>query len=121
MQTMVPTYLEFSMDSFLREQAKLREQMTSAFGGKAFQSIDEQVRANMILFSDAVKMFSPFPGLRAEVVKKHVEQPGDGALAIGNGGGASVGVGEEATHELETLKTQMAEMQAKLRELADKD
>jgi polyhydroxyalkanoate synthesis repressor PhaR len=110
MQAMVPTYLEFSMDSFLREQAKLREQMTSAFGGKAFQSIDEQVRANMNLFSDAMRMFSPFPGVRAEAVKKHAEGEAGAPRSI-----------EDASRELEQLKAQMAEMQAKLREIAGKE
>lgn len=113
MQAMVPTYLEFSMDSFLREQAKLREQMTNAFGGKAFQSLDEQVRANMNLFSDAMRMFSPFPGVRAEAVKKHAEGKPEGAA--GEHGG------DEAARELEQLKAQMAEMQAKLREIAGKE
>jgi polyhydroxyalkanoate synthesis repressor PhaR len=112
MQAMVPPYLEFSMESFLREQAKLREQMTSAFGGKAFQSLDEQVRANMSLFSDAMRMFSPFPGVRAEAVRKHAEGRPEG--------GAGEGGGEDAARELEQLKAQMAEMQAKLREIAGK-
>lgn len=113
MQAMVPTYLEFSMDSFLREQAKLREQMTSAFGGKAFQTLDEQVRANMNLFSDAMRMFSPFPGVRAEAVKKHAEgKPGEAGAPE---------TSEDAARELEQLKAQMAEMQAKLREIAGKE
>lgn len=112
MQAMVPTYLEFSMNSFLKEQAKLREQMTSAFGGKAFPSLDEQVRANMSLFSDAMRMFSPFPGVRAEALKKHTDKPEEpGARPAG----------EEPSRELEALKAQMAEMQAKLREIAGKE
>ena len=115
MQAMVPTYLEFSMQSFLREQAKLREQMSSAFGGTAFQSIDEQVRANMSLFSDAMRMFSPFPGVRAEAVKKHAEPKGEAT-----GEGAAPGGADDPARELEHLKAQMAEMQAKLREISEK-
>ncbi|GGK26701.1 polyhydroxyalkanoate synthesis repressor PhaR [Salinarimonas ramus] len=114
MQAMVPTYLEFSMESFLREQAKLREQMTSAFGGKAFPSLEEQVRANMSLFSDAMRMFSPFPGVRADAMRRQAEARGEGGGAPASGGG------EDPARELQDLKAQMADMQAKLSKIADK-
>ncbi|WP_372426644.1 polyhydroxyalkanoate synthesis repressor PhaR [Salinarimonas chemoclinalis] len=117
MQAVVPAYLEFSMESFLREQAKLREQMTTAFGGKAFGTLEEQVRANMSLFSDAMRMFSPFPGVRAEAVKRHAEATG-GTGETSAEGAPQAGAG--SARELDDLKAQMAEMQAKLREIADK-
>src|SRR5215217_8626728 len=60
MQALVPSYLEFSIDNLTREQEKLREQMTKAFGPSAFTAMREQVRTNMALFSEAMKMFTPF-------------------------------------------------------------
>src|SRR3954452_20808180 len=57
MQALVPSYLEFSMDNLSREQQKLREQMSGAFGPKAFQAMEEQIRANMGLFREAMRMF----------------------------------------------------------------
>ena len=61
MQALVPSYLEFSMDNLSQEQQKLREQMAQAFGPGAFQAMEEQVRKNMGFFTEAMRMFSPFP------------------------------------------------------------
>src|SRR3982751_3490237 len=36
LQSLVPSYLEFSMNNLSREQQKLREQMSQAFGPAAF-------------------------------------------------------------------------------------
>ena len=61
MQALVPSYLEFSMNNLSQEQQKLREQMSQAFGPAAFQAMEEQVRKNMGFFTEAMRMFSPFP------------------------------------------------------------
>src|SRR5215210_2478045 len=61
LQARVPSYLEFSMNNHSQEQQKLREQMAQAFGPSAFQTMEEQVRKNMGFFTEAMRMFSPFP------------------------------------------------------------
>ncbi len=67
MQALVPRYLEFSMDNLTKEQNQFREQMSKAFGGGALDAIQAQTRANMTLFSDALRMFNPFAaGAKAE-------------------------------------------------------
>jgi polyhydroxyalkanoate synthesis repressor PhaR len=105
MQALVPSYLEFSMDNLSREQKQLREQLTGAFGPKAFKAMEEQVRANMGLFTEAMRMFSPFSAR-------------DGAAKPGEP--ASEGATGEAASELDGLKRQMAEMQARLEALSRK-
>src|SRR5688500_13357660 len=60
LQSLVPSYLEFSMANLAREQQKLREQMAQAFGPAAFHAMEEQVRTNMSFFTEAMRMFSPF-------------------------------------------------------------
>lgn len=60
MQALVPRYLEFSMDSLTKDQQKLRAQMEKAFGPAAFQAMEEQVRANMAFFGEAMRMWTPF-------------------------------------------------------------
>ena len=63
MQALVPRYLEFSIDNLTRDQQKLRETMSQTFGpAAAFQAIEEQVRANMAMFSEALRLFTPFAG-----------------------------------------------------------
>ncbi len=110
MQALVPSYLEFSMDNLSREQKQLREQLAGAFGPKAFKAMEEQVRANMGLFTEAMRMFSPFSARDAP--DKPGEPKSEGA--DGQGGAA------HAPNELEGLKRQLDEMQARLEALSRK-
>ena len=69
-QNLIPTYLDFSIDSLVRDQDKLRGQMTNAFGPGAFgpatfvpgamDVIGDQVRRNTEMFEQAMRMFLPF-------------------------------------------------------------
>jgi polyhydroxyalkanoate synthesis repressor PhaR len=102
MQALVPSYLEFSMNNLSQEQQKLREQMAQAFGPSAFQAMEEQVRKNMGFFTEAMRMFSPFP-------QSPPGAPGSRPAAKGEG-----------ADDLDSLKQQMADMQAKLDKLASK-
>src|SRR3954462_13672308 len=60
MQTLVPRYLEVSLESLTREQDKFRQQIAQAFGGTPFGALEEQVRRNMEMFERAFAMFAPF-------------------------------------------------------------
>jgi polyhydroxyalkanoate synthesis repressor PhaR len=107
LQVLVPSYLEFSMNNLSQEQQKLREQMTQAFGAtSAFQAMEEQVRKNMGFFSEAMRMFSPFakPPAGATEAKSEAKSDAQG----------------ESAGDIEALKRQMADMQAKLDKLARK-
>ena len=103
MQALVPRYLEFSMDNLTRDQQKLRDQMEKTFGPTAFHAMEDQVRANMAFFNDAMRMWSPFAPKPGEEPAKPAE-PGTNA----------------SSGELDALKKQMAEMQEKLESLAKK-
>src|SRR6202007_2263216 len=59
MQMLVPRYLEVSIESLVREQEKLRQQLTQAFGAGPFGALEDQVRRNMEMFERAVAMFAP--------------------------------------------------------------
>jgi polyhydroxyalkanoate synthesis repressor PhaR len=102
MQALVPSYLEFSMNNLSQEQQKLREQMAQAFGPSAFQAMEEQVRKNMGFFTEAMRMFSPFPQSPPGAPESRPAAKGEGA------------------DDLDSLKQQMADMQAKLDKLASK-
>jgi polyhydroxyalkanoate synthesis repressor PhaR len=104
LQALVPSYLEFSMDNLSREQKQLREQLTGAFGPKAFAAMEQQVRANMGLFTEAMRMFSPFSA-------RTPDKPGEAAPEPAN---------PQSAAELDGLKRQMAEMQARLEALSRK-
>jgi polyhydroxyalkanoate synthesis repressor PhaR len=114
MQSLVPSYLESSMNNFAREQQKLREQIAQAFGPGTFQAIDDHVRANMSFFTDAMRMFTPFAARRAGIeINGADEAKGADMKAADLKGG-------EPPAEIDALKTQMAEMQAKLDALSRK-
>lgn len=104
MQNLVPSYLEFSIDSLTREQEKFREQMTHAFPNNAFEAMEEQVRRNTEMFERAMRMFSPFGAIIPDLgVAKTEEKPAESA---------------PQPSELDRLKQQMEEMQKKLDAIA---
>lgn len=100
MQSMVPSYLEHSMNTFAREQEKMREQMAQAFGGMG--AIEDQVRRNMEMFQKAMTAFIPFAPSSDD------DQTGGDQDA-----GKPVADGEK-DQDLSELKSQIAEMQRKL-------
>jgi polyhydroxyalkanoate synthesis repressor PhaR len=98
MQTLLPRYLEVSIDSFTREQEKLREQMSKAFGGVGFpvNVLEDQVRRNMEMFERAFAMFLPFA------------QKEGGAEGLGS------------DQDIDELKRQVSEMQKRLERLTER-
>jgi polyhydroxyalkanoate synthesis repressor PhaR len=107
MQALVPSYLEMSIDNLTKEQGKLREQMSKAFGPAAFTAMSEHVRTNMALFNEAMKMFSPFRAASERAAGERTASESDEGAAAETG-------------ELDYLKQQMAEMQKKLEALSRK-
>ena len=112
MQMMVPRYLEVSLESFTREQEKLRQQMAQAFsvgvgGANPFGSMEDQVRRNMEMFERAFAMFAPFARAGGAGQPSSTAAPGTPAS----------GESEKAppsTDELDELKRQMDEMQKRI-------
>src|SRR5262245_19469140 len=97
MQMLVPRYLEVSIDSLTREQAKFRAQMAQAFGMGSFGSLEEQARRNMEMFERAFSMFAPFgrqgaPGGVAPAEPEKPPQP-------------------RSPDEIDDLKRQLSDMQ----------
>lgn len=110
MQAVVPSYLEYSIESLSREQEKLQKQFGDAFSTAAFPGMEEQVKQNMAIFQQTMQMFNPFV---------------HGATT--SGGPASARAPEETdktddserNEELRTLKDQLEIMQAQINKLAE--
>jgi len=105
MQTLVPRYLEVSIESLTREQEKFRQQMAQAFGVSPFGALEDQVRRNMEMFERAFAMFTPFAARR--------EGQGGGTAAEPEKPSAKSG-------EIDDLKRQLDEMQKKVDRLTEK-
>ena len=99
MQMLVPRYLEVSIDSLVREQEKLRQHLTQAFGAGAFGALEDQVRRNMEMFERAFAMFAPFARREAQAAEAHK------AAA--------------SASEIEALKRQLEEVQKRLDRLSE--
>ncbi len=108
-QNLIPTYLDFSIDSLVREQEKLRKQMTTAFGPNAFvpgglDVIGDQVRRNTEMFEQAMRMFLPFGAGRGEAPA--------GPVASEEAG--------RSDGDLDALRRQLDQVQKRLDKLSEK-
>ncbi len=118
MQMLVPSYLQFAIEQLTNDQHKMREQVETALGAKMipgqalrsqiFDQLEEQTRSNMVLFSQALSMFNPF------------------APPNGSGPGALYGAVTAAPpappddDDIDSLRTELGEMQKRLERLASK-
>lgn len=102
LQGFVPGYLEASMETFSRNQEKMREQVRATFGtNPALAGFEAMARTNVEWFQNAMRMFSPYAvAARDEAAKKE---------ATGK---------RRADEDLEALKTRLAEMQKQLDRIA---
>mgnify|MGYP000117686339 CR=1 FL=1 len=96
-----------SKKTFSQARSELVDKMTSAFGGKErFVQLEEQIRRNISMFEEAIRMFSPF-ALRSDAGRdentNNEQKPtsGDG-------------------DDLETVKQQLKEIQKELAALSGK-
>ncbi|HST92534.1 MAG TPA: polyhydroxyalkanoate synthesis repressor PhaR [Brevundimonas sp.] len=61
MQGVLPGYLEMSLENFSRQQEQIRGQFSKAFGAAPGAGLmDEAVKRNMVMFSEAMKMWPGF-------------------------------------------------------------
>ncbi|MDR3511861.1 MAG: polyhydroxyalkanoate synthesis repressor PhaR [Caulobacteraceae bacterium] len=109
MQAFVPSYLELSLDSFTRQQERMRDQIAGAIGvapGMGF--MEDTVRQNLALFDRAMKMFTPFAFARPEETAAPAPPPPEPAKAAPD-------------TSLDDLKQRIEEMQAQIAKLAAKE
>lgn len=98
LQGFVPGYLDASMETFAKNQERMREQVLQAFeANPALANFETLARTNMEWFENAMRMFAPFTAGMAK-------------------GGAPGKPGAKDV-ELEALKEQLASMQVQLNKL----
>jgi polyhydroxyalkanoate synthesis regulator protein len=84
--------------------------MTEAFGSSALEAIEEQVKRNTEMFERAMKMFMPF-GIGATAPTQ------DATTAAGP---KSAQRAAPSASDLDEMRRQLSEMQAKINALTDK-
>ena len=104
MQTLVPGYLEFSLENLTKEHDKIREQMMAPFTGEPFKNMEEHAKRNMAMFSDAMKLFNPFAAMAmAQPGAVPAEKPNSSA--------------PPSKDDLQSMKDQLMAMQEKINNL----
>jgi polyhydroxyalkanoate synthesis repressor PhaR len=108
MERLIPSYLEFSLDTLTREQEKYRTQFAGAFGTVAFEAMQEQTRKNLAIFERALNMFAPFTTFDQHY---NLRKPDEEAQA-------AVEAQPSQQEEIAELKSQLSAIQEQLEKLA---
>ncbi|MBE7217178.1 MAG: polyhydroxyalkanoate synthesis repressor PhaR [Caulobacteraceae bacterium] len=102
MQAAAPSYLEASLDAFVRGGERLRDGWMAALSAGAGKTpgadlFAEQVRANMALFDQTVRMFTPRAAPALARAPEPPAAPADDALS-------------DLTRRMEEMQRQLAEL-----------
>lgn len=120
MESMVPSYLQVSLETLTREQDRFRKQFANAFTPHgALEAYQEQARKNLALFEQAMSMFTPFSAGKAGA--KPDEAPKGDSTAAANADRdrpAPVKPEGQDSDELSAMRNELASMQARIEKLA---
>ncbi len=116
---MVPSYLQMSLETLVREQERFRSRFAplfgqNPFGAAAFEAMQEQTRKNLEIFEQAMVLWTPFGQRSAADAAKAGENkpPVEGAKAN------EPAAGPAAKTDLDALRVQLAAMQEQIEKLA---
>lgn len=107
-ERIVPSYLEFSLDSLTREQERYRKQFAGAFTVPPFEMMQEQARQNFAMFEKALGMFNPYAQKEA-----NSNDPEGSTAPVADSAGS-----ERSPDEIASLKAELAAMQDKLEKIS---
>ncbi|WP_300527127.1 polyhydroxyalkanoate synthesis repressor PhaR [Maricaulis sp.] len=114
LQSVVPGYLQMSMNNFAQQQEEFRSRMTEAMTNPpaSMAMLEEQTRRNMEMFGQAMRMFTPFsapgtPGAPGAAGEAPSEAPAKAEAAEGD--------------DMAKMREELDAMRAKLDKLASKD
>jgi polyhydroxyalkanoate synthesis repressor PhaR len=113
LQSLVPQYLEHSMQAFAHNQEQMRHYMPDALDGLfPFAKFEEMGKQNMAMFEKAMSVFTP--GMAG------VDGPnGDGANGDGANDAAGADDGAPAARQISELQAKLDMMQRQLDALTD--
>ncbi len=103
MQWMVPRYLEYSMQSFARNQEQMRDYFQNTLGGMfPFGRLEEMGKQNLAMFERTMRMFAPF-GPHEEGGEIHPAHPAQAASTK-----------LQADHSLDELQKRVDDLQKQI-------
>jgi polyhydroxyalkanoate synthesis repressor PhaR len=125
---MVPSYLQFSLETLAKEQDRFRTQFASVFGqtpfgAAAFEAMQQQTRKNLAIFEQAMSMWTaPFGGAIGPLAAAAGARKGEGAAANGPAppGPAAPGGAPRAAAPAQAARDEFAELRAQLSAMQDR-
>jgi polyhydroxyalkanoate synthesis repressor PhaR len=112
-QKLVPSYLEFSLDTLTREQERYRHRFAHTFGTAAFEAMQEQVRKNFATFERALGLFSPFSNVDSGDGKNDHAGSGEGSAER-----SEAPSNKPSDDDIATLQAELSAMQERLDQLS---
>ncbi|PHQ70730.1 MAG: polyhydroxyalkanoate synthesis repressor PhaR [Sneathiella sp.] len=110
LQTVVPGYLEMSMQSFFENQDKMRDVLPDNLTtNPLFKQFEDMGRQNMAAFDQAMKIFSPTAFGATDTSAENVEKAPNTAAPA-----------DQNTDMMQELKDQLSEMQKRLDQMSGK-
>jgi polyhydroxyalkanoate synthesis repressor PhaR len=111
LESVVPQYLDFTMESFTRNQDAMREHFANTLSGSAnpLNQFEEVTRQNMAVFQQAMSAFNPFqaPGMPGAAPAEPAK-PEAAPAASGN------------SDDLSSLKDKLSELEKQIDKLSHK-
>ena len=119
MQNYVPSYLEMSMDAFSRNQDTFKEQLSESFGAApGFKMFEDNVRKNMALYEQAMKMFTTTMPSMPGFAQTPTSAPPNSAPSGASGAPANNAAPSDGDpQDIDEIKRQLAVLQEKLAKL----
>jgi polyhydroxyalkanoate synthesis repressor PhaR len=119
-QRLVPSYLEFSLDTLTKQQDQYRNKFAQSFGTAAFEAMQDQVRKNFATFERALGIFGGFNSgeqmqPKGPAGENGAKQP---AYATEEKSPAAMEKNGQAGSEIDTLRAELSAMQERLERLS---
>ena len=106
LESVVPNYLDYSMQAFTQNQEQMRDYMENAIDGLSpFGQFEEMSQKNIAMFEEAMKMFTPFYSGGGNAKKPAGKKKEPAASQ------------ETADDQLDDLRSQLQQMQRQLDKL----
>jgi len=118
LQSVIPNYLDHSMQSFAHNQEQMRDYLENTLGGlNPFGQFEEMGKKNMAMFEEAMKMFNPFMpgGPDGETSKKSKPEEPKGKAGDKPGGGKK----SQTPDEMDDLRVKLEQMQQQIDRLTN--
>ena len=134
MGNMVPSYLQFSLETLSREQEAYRNKLPGAWGAGGFEAYQEHARNNMKIFEQAMAIWTPFKAAQTEAARSKAHDDAQAAQAGAAEPGATeqqaeageknepatreTSAAERPANEIDALKAELEAMQRRIEKLS---